>query len=140
MFFFFLGAREPLDSPELERFAHAIEVIQHRYPALTIGQLSTLLRVGMTPSAEGEHISVSDIVERSRDQKYPTVARQLDQLGDGTEKLPGLQLIEKGVDPVDRRNRWVAISERGKTLLYELDLILAPDIVKTVGQPKSAEG
>jgi DNA-binding MarR family transcriptional regulator len=142
MFFLFLGAREPFESPELERFAHALDIVQRRCPNLTIGQLSTLLRVGMVPAAEGQFVSVSDIVEHSPGQKYPTIARQLDQLGNGTAKSPGLGLIEKDVDPEDRRNRWVGISERGKLLLYELDLILAPDIVTTIGQPRpeKAEG
>lgn len=139
MFFFFLGAREPFDSPELERFSHALDIVQRRYPALTIGQLSTLLRIGMTPAEPGQCVSVSDVVARSPGQKYPTVARQIDQLGEGSEKSLGLKLVEKDVDPEDRRNRYVAISEQGKNLLYELDLILAPDIVKTIGQPKPAQ-
>ncbi len=140
MFYFFLGAREPFDSPELERFAHAINIVQRRYPALTIGQLSSLLRVGMTPVEKGQNVSVSDIVEHSGGQKYPTIARQLDLLGEGTQKNPGMGLIEKGVAPSDKRTRWVAISERGKDLLYELDLILSPEIVKTIGQRKASEG
>lgn len=140
MFFFFLGAREPFDSPELERFAHALDIVQRRYPAMTIGQLSTLLRVGLAPEGEGQYVSVSDIVAHSPGQKYPTIARQIDQLGDGTEKNPGLRLLEKESDPEDRRGRSVAISEQGKNLLYELDLILAPDIVKTIGQPKPVKG
>lgn len=134
MFFLFLGAREPLDSPQLERFAHALHIVQRRYPTLTLGQLSTLLRVGMTPTKEGQSVSVSDIVARSPGQRYPTVARQLEQLGEGTSRNPGLHLIDKEPDPDDRRNRWVGISEKGKQLLYELDLVLAPHIVGTVGQ------
>jgi DNA-binding MarR family transcriptional regulator len=136
MFFFFLGAREPFDSPELERLAHALHIVQLRCPNLTIGQLSTLLRVGMTPVQQGQNVSVSDIVAGSPGQKYPTIARQLEQLGEGTASNPGLRLIDKEPDPDDRRNRWVAISEKGKMLLYELDLILAPDIVSTIGQPR----
>lgn len=139
MFFFFLGAREPFESPELERLAHALDIVQRRCPALTIGQLSTLLTVGLVPEEQGQFISVSDITDRSPGKKYPTIARQLDLLGEGTAKSPGLKLIEKTVDPEDRRNRFVAISEGGKNLLYELDLILAPDIVKSIGQPKPTE-
>lgn len=139
MFYFFLGARELFDSPELERFAHAINIVQRRYPSMTIGQLSSLLRVGMTPAEEGQNVSVSDIAEQSGGQKYPTLARQLDLLGAGTEKNPGMGLIEKGVAPSDKRTRWVAISQRGKDLLYELDLILSPEIVKSIGQRKSTK-
>lgn len=127
MFFLFLGAREPFDSPELEHFSHALDIVQRRYPALTIGQLSTLLRIGMTPAGLGQSVSVSDVVARSPRQKYPTIARQIDQLGEGTEKSMGLKLVEKDVDPEDRRNRYIAISAQGKQLLYELDLILTPD-------------
>ncbi len=139
MFFFFLGAREPFESPELERLAHTLDIIQHRYPLMTIGQLATLLRVGLVPQKEGQYVSVTDIVAHSPGQKYPTVARQIDQLGEGTEKNPGLRLLEKESDPEDRRGRYVAISEQGKNLLYELDLILAPDIVKTIDKPKPAK-
>jgi len=134
MFFFLLGARELHDSPDLENFAHALEIVQLRYPTLTIGQLSTLLRVGMTPQKPGQNVSVSDIVQRSKGQKYPTIARQLELLGEGTARSPGLGLIEKEPDPNDRRNRWVAISEKGKNLLYEIDLILAPHIVQSIGK------
>jgi DNA-binding MarR family transcriptional regulator len=128
MFFFFLGAREPYDSPALERFAHALKIVQLRYPSMTLGQLSTLMNVGMAPHGAGQSVSVSEIVAKSNGQKYPTVARQLDLLADGTDKAPGMKLIEKAVDPEDRRNRYVAVSEQGRNLLYELDLILAPEI------------
>ncbi|MBJ7578424.1 winged helix-turn-helix transcriptional regulator [Devosia sp. MC532] len=130
MFFFFLGAREPHESQELERFSAALDIVQTRYPNMTLGQLSTLLRVGMTPQNAGENTSVSDIVAKTNGQKYPTVARQLDLLGEGTGQVPGMGLIEKETDPNDRRNRWVGISEKGKTLIYELDLILAPQILE----------
>lgn len=138
MFFFLLGAREPHDSPALENFAHALHIVQLRYPTLTIGQLSTLLRVGMTPKGQGQNVSVSDIAAKG--QKYPTVARQLELLGEGTARIPGLGLIDKEPDPQDRRNRWVAISEKGKNLLYEIDLILSPHIVQSIGKARTHEG
>jgi DNA-binding MarR family transcriptional regulator len=140
MFFLFLGARELFDSPELERLAHALHIVQLRYPTLTLGQLSTLLRVGMAPQTQGQHVSVSDIVARSPGQKYPTIARQIELMGDGTTRHPGLELLEKEEDPNDRRTRWVAISEKGKMLLYELDLILAPDIVSSIGKDSAKPG
>jgi len=139
MFFLFLGAREVFESPELERFAHVLQTIQRRYPAITLGQLATLLKVGLTPQLEGEYVSVSDIVARSHGQAYPTIARQIDLLGSGAGNSPGLQLIDKAVDPNDRRGRYVAISERGKMLLQELDLILAPDIIESIAPAEKPE-
>ena len=139
MFFLFLGAREVFESPELERFAQALETLQRRYPAITLGQLTTLLKVGLAPQREGENVSVSDIVDRSHGQAYPTIARQIDLLGSGAGSNPGLQLIDKAVDPTDRRGRYVAISERGKMLLQELDLILAPEIIERIAPVAKAE-
>ncbi|HVY15703.1 MAG TPA: hypothetical protein VHB27_10755 [Rhodopila sp.] len=121
MFFFFLNAREPFDSPELERFGQALETAQIRYPNMTVSMLSTLLRVGLAPAERGSRVSVSDIVEGSPNQKYPTIARQIDLLGE-----TGLGLIDKQSDAEDRRIRYVAVSRKGKLLLQELDLILAP--------------
>ena len=138
MFFFFLGAREAFDSPELERFANALETTQIRYPGMTMPMLATLLRIGMSPVREGDVVSVSDIVARSPGQKYPTIARQLDLLGEGNEKASGLGLVEKQPDLKDRRIRYVAISERGKQLLYELDLILAPALLDDL-RPRTHE-
>lgn len=129
MFFFLMGAREPHESPELERFQRALVLIQSRYPTMTIPMLATLLRVGSLPSQYGDKISVSDVVVRSHAQSYSTIARQLDLLGDGFGKVPGLGLIEKQSDENDRRVRNAAISEKGKIFLYELDSILAPDLV-----------
>lgn len=129
MFFFLLGAREAFDSPELERFANALETAQLRCPGMTMAMLATLLRIGMSPVREGDVVSVSDIVARSPGQKYPTIARQLDLLGTGHGKTSGLGLVEKQADLKDRRVRYVAISKRGKQLLYELDLILAPALL-----------
>jgi DNA-binding MarR family transcriptional regulator len=134
MFFLSFGAREAFDSPQLERFAQALETAQVRYPNLTLGMLSTLFRIGMIPSRPGQLVSISDLVIRSPGQKYPTIARQLDLLGEGHGKTPGLGLIEKQVDADDRRVRYVAISERGKLLLYELDLILAPNLLERIGR------
>ena len=132
MFFFFLGAREAFDSPELERFARALDTAQTRYPGMTVAMLTALLRIGMMPSREGDVVSISDIVARSPGHKYPTVARQIDLLGDGNDRSPGLGLIEKQTDERDRRIRYVAISERGRQLLYELDLVLAPSLLDRV--------
>ncbi|UYQ73494.1 hypothetical protein OF122_06995 [Pelagibacterium flavum] len=133
MFFFFLGAREPLDSPELERFGRALEVIQTRYPTMTLGMLSTLFAIGMAPKHEGALISMSDLVEHLSEQKYSTVARQLELLGEGNDQKAGMGLIEKRVDPNDRRTRYVALSDGGRHLLYELDAILAPDLLSGSG-------
>lgn len=136
MFFFFLGARQVFESLELERFAHALDVVQRRCPGMSLGQLSTLLHIGMAPVREGQCVSVSDIVATTPGQRYSTVARQIDLLGDGAAgSAPGMGLVEKQVDPGDRRTRYVAVSEKGKILLQELDLILSPDIVRTIGQP-----
>lgn|SRR5690606_7071982 len=128
MFFFFLGARETLDSPQLERFARALEFIQSRYPNMTLGMLSTLFAIGMAPTHEGALISMSDLVEHLPDQKYSTVARQLELLGEGNGRKAGMGLIEKRQDPDDRRTRYVGLSEGGRHLLYELDSVLAPDL------------
>lgn len=134
MFFFFLGARETLDSPQLERFARALEIIQSRYPNITLGMLSTLFAIGMAPKHEGALISMSDLVEHLPDQKYSTVARQLELLGEGNGRKVGMGLIEKRGDPDDRRTRYVALSDRGRLLLYELDSVLAPDLLSGWGK------
>lgn len=136
MFFFFLGARELYESPELDRFQRALEMIQLRAPTITVQMLATLLRVGNLPTKPGDLITVSDIVAQSPGQSYSTIARQLDLLGDGMGKTAGLGLIEKRSDAKDRRIRHVAISEKGKLFLYELDSILAPDLVERSHQAK----
>lgn len=130
MFFFFLGAREPYASPELERFQRALETIQRRYPTVTVPMLTTLLRVGSLPTNPGDTITVSDIVAQSPGQSYSTIARQLDLLGDGTGKAPGLGLIEKRSDDKDRRIRHAAIAEKGRLFLLELDALLTPDLIE----------
>jgi hypothetical protein len=122
MFFFFIGARQPFDSPELERLHRAIDTIRSRYPSMTLPMLSTLLRIGLVPDDKGQHMSISDIVERFPDQKFPAVARQIDLLGE----VAGLGLVEKQGDPENRRLKSVGISAKGKLLLEELDLILSP--------------
>jgi DNA-binding MarR family transcriptional regulator len=133
MFFLFLGAREAFDSPRLDRFALALETARSRYPGLTLSTLSTLFRIGTTPARAGQRVTVSDIAALSPGQTYPTVARQIDILCEGYGSVIGLGLVEKETDPNDRRNRYVAISERGKMLLHELDLILAPDLLECIG-------
>lgn len=84
--------------------------------------LSTLLRIGLMPTQKGQHVSITDIVDRFPDQKFSTVAHQIDLLGEET----GVGLVEKRVDPDNRRLRHVAISAKGKLLLQELDLVLSP--------------
>jgi hypothetical protein len=109
------------DSLELERFGQALETAEIRYPNTTVSMLSTLLRVGLAPDEKGSRVSVSDIVERSPNQKY-LHRRPSDRPAGET----GLGLIDKQSDAEDRRIRYVAISRKGKLLLQELDLILAP--------------
>lgn len=139
MFFFFFGGRETYDSPELDRFQSALETVQLRYPTMTVQMLVTLLRVGSSPTKPGDLISVSDIVEKSPGQSYSTIARQLDLLGEGHNRTPGLGLIEKRSDAADRRIRHAAISERGKLFLYEIDANLRPDLLG-IGTSTEAPG
>jgi len=139
MFFFFIGAREALDSPELDRFARALETIQARYPSMTMPMLATLLRIGTLPAREGDLATVSDVAARSPGQKYPTIARQIDLLGDGNGRSSGLRLLEKRADDHDGRVRYVAVSERGRQLLQELTVILAPTLFDPVAGPLSNE-
>lgn len=138
MFFFFLGAPEAFDSPSLERFARALETAQNRYPGMTLAMMTTLLTVAQAPAKAGHLVSVSDIVERSTKLKYPTIARQLELLGDGNVTRPGLGLIDKQADPVDRRLRYVALSDRGKELLYELDRALNPGLLSNQDHPMTS--
>lgn len=126
MFFFFLGASQGFDSPSLERFAQALETTQINYPGMTLAMLTTLLAVARAPTKSGDLVSVSDIADRSSMLKYPTIARQLELLGTGNVTRPGLALVDKQTDPLDRRLRYVALSSRGKKFLYELDLVLNP--------------
>src|SRR5690554_3992233 len=126
MFFFFLGAPDGFDSPSLERFAQALESTQVNYPGMTLAMLTTLLAVARAPTGSGDFVSVSDIADRSSMLKYPTIARQLELLGDGNVTRPGLGLVDKQTDPLDRRLRYVALSSRGRELLYELDRALNP--------------
>ena len=88
----------------------------------------------MAPKHEGALISISDLVEHLPDQKYSTVARQLELLGEGNGRKVGMGLIEKRGDPDDRRTRYVALSDRGRLLLYELDSVLAPDLLSGWGK------
>lgn len=129
MFFFFLGAREAFDSPDLERFARALETTQIRYPGMTLAMMTTLLAVARAPAKVGEFVSVSNIVDRSPKLKYPTIARQLELLGHGHAERPGLGLVDKQTDAADRRRRYVALSTRGKNLLHELDFILTTGLL-----------
>lgn len=135
MFFFFLGAPEGFDSPGLERFAQALETTQIHYPGMTLAMLTTLLAVARAPTKAGDFVSVSDIADRSTKLKYPTIARQLELLGDGNVTRPGLRLIDKQTDPLDRRLRYVALSDRGKELLYELDRALNPGLLSDQDHP-----
>lgn len=131
MFFFFLGAPDGFDSPNLERFAQALETTQVSYPSMTLAMLTTLLAVARAPTGSGDFVSVSDIADRSSMLKYPTIARQLELLGDGNVTRPGLGLVDKQSDPLDRRLRYVALSSRGKELLYELDHALTSSLGPT---------
>lgn len=135
MFFFFLGAAEGFDSPGLERFTEALETTQIQYPGMTLAMLTTLLAVARAPTKSGDLVSVSDIADRSARLKYPTIARQLELLGVGNANHPGLGLIDKQIDPLDRRLRYVALSGRGKALLYELDRTLNPGLLSDQAHP-----
>ncbi len=137
MFFFFLGAPEAIDSPELDRLAKVLDLAQLRHPSMTLSMMSTLLRISSTPSHEGDYVSVSDLVENSPGQKYATVARQIELLGDGNRKAPGLGLLEKRPDPNDHRNRHIGISQRGKELLLEFDRVLTPDLMGATSSPSA---
>ena len=131
---FFLGTSKTLHSQPLERFARALDIIQSRYPTMSLSMLSTLFAIGRIPKDGNALISVSGLVEHLPDQKYSTVARQLELLGEGNARKAGMGLVEKRGNPDDRRTRYVALSEGGRHLLYELGSVLAPDLLSGRGK------
>lgn len=129
MFFFFSDCGEASPSLGLERFHEALDVVHGRYPDLSLGMLRTFLCAAET-SIDMKTATVATIAERSR-QKYSSVARQIDLLGVGAIHKPGLHLLDKQLDHEDRRIRHVALSDEGRSLLQELDMVLAPDLLES---------
>lgn len=113
---------------DLARFARAIAGVQERYGSMTLGMLTSFLCVAEGGLARGWPISVSDVVQRTG-QKYPSVARQLDLLGNGFGGKPGLGLVRKHAGTTDRRARLVALTDRGRAWLSELDRLVSSDLV-----------
>jgi hypothetical protein len=68
-------------------------------------------------------LSLADV---AADVPYNSFVRTTELLGDGGKTIKGLGLIEKGMDPKDRKTRRVIITQAGKELLEHIVEALTP--------------
>ena len=131
MFFFFLDPRDVAGLlaarfPHLDRASRFIDAVCAVDSKMSVGACSAFLHVAqrMPALASGE-ASIRDIAAEM-DVAPTTLARQLDQLAEGTSKIQGLNLLEKGIHPLDRRQRQVRLTRKGVKLLATLSALTSP--------------
>lgn len=131
MFFFFLEpwvvAALLAQFQHLDRAMAFIDAICAVDSKMSVGAASAFLHVAKRmPGLASQEISMRDI---ALEMGVPptTFFRQLDQLAEGTSKIAGLNLLEKGMHPLDKRQRQVRLTSKGVKLLATLSGLMSPD-------------
>ena len=131
MFFFFLEpwvvAALLAQFPHLDRATAFVDAVCAVDSKMSVGALAAFLHVAQRmPKLAAQEMSIRDIAIQLG-VPHTTLARQLDQLAEGTPKIPGLHLLEKGVHPGDKRARQVRLTPDGVKLLAKLSALMSPD-------------
>jgi len=105
---------------------------------MSIGALAAFVHVAnRMPELAAGDLSLSDIAEEMQ-VPYTSFARQLDVLAEGAPpSVRGLNLIEKGVHPDNRRQRQVKLTNEGTKLLSKLSAVFGSDLSR---QHKAGSG
>jgi DNA-binding MarR family transcriptional regulator len=133
MFFFFLDPDEiarlqVAQFPHLNRAQRFVDAIGEIDATISVGAASAFLHVAkhMPELARGDMALRDVAIEMG--VKPTTLARHVDRLAEGTEgTVRGLNLLEKGVHPGNRRQRHVRLTEEGTRLLSKLSDIIGAD-------------
>jgi DNA-binding MarR family transcriptional regulator len=131
MFFLFLNPAEITrhllkQFPYRQRVEEFIDIAREVDSTISVGALATFVHVAnRMPELAAGDLSLRDIADDMR-VPYTSFARQLDVLAEGAPPpVRGLNLIEKGVHPDNRRQRQVMLTNDGARLLSQLSAVFA---------------
>lgn len=122
MFFLFL---DPKDAPPfgkgLERFETALDLLREVDPIMPIGAAASLVHIARRlPQIYGGEVGLGDVA-RDMGLNYATFMRNADLLAEGGANTRQLNLLEKGLNPKNKRGRQFRLTEKGLTLLRNID-------------------
>lgn len=125
MFFLFL---DPQDAPAfgkgLARLEKAVDLLREVDPIMPIGAAAALVHIARRlPELYGGHSSLGDIA-KGMGMNYATFMRNADLLSEGGANVRQLNLLEKGLIPHNKKARQFRLTEKGLTLLEQLDHVL----------------
>lgn len=111
---------------ELYRLENALARVRDLYPNMTVGALATFLALAREQERNWDARRSLKPVAEEMNVNYPTLTSS-----------GGLGLIEKRVDEDSSlKERRVALTERGLSLLQEIQRILAADLEVEVDSPR----
>lgn len=111
MFFFFLDRLA--NQNEVQALRSALAEARRVVPDISVGTLATFL--DLAAQAHDEPKSTKDVATACA-IPYARLMRQVEVLSDGSRRSPGHHLLEKVVNPEDRRS-WIMLSSKGQILL-----------------------
>lgn len=123
-FFFFDPADAPVFGTGLQRFEAALNVLREADPKMTVSGAASLVHIARRlPALYGRSASLGQIADRMG-MRYNSFMRTVDVLAEGGAKTRGLNLLESGSFPDDRRTRRVRLTPAGLRLLQTIDGIV----------------
>jgi len=134
MFFLLLDADQIAEAqarqfPFLDDLVRLVDVARAVDPAMSVGTLASFLHVVKQSPALARGDFTLKTIASEMGVAPSSLGRQVDLLCSGAQStIRGLNLLEKGVLPGDRRQRQVRLTERGIHLLTEMSKVL--DAVK----------
>ena len=124
--FFLFQKEHPSFGPELTRFQHALRCIQEIHPQMSVSALAAFVTLARRQEDIWEKaLSLADVAAELG-MPYNSFIRTTELLGEGGKKVKGLGLIEKGMDPKDRKSRRVIITAAGRHVLEDIVDALTP--------------
>jgi DNA-binding MarR family transcriptional regulator len=102
------------------KMTRAIRLLRDLYPEMPLQTLYVFLLVG---EQDGAHVRQSELLAKAG-MSDAALSRNLSSLDEWSwVRKPGLQLVETKADVMDRRQRLVSLSRKGRTLYDRLQKI-----------------
>ena len=126
-----LARGQAFQFPHLGRAQEFVDAVREVDATMSVGTLSAFLHVAnRMPELAGGDLSLRDIAVEMG-VKPTSLARQIDLLAEGAAgvatAVKGLNLLEKGVHPGNKRHRQVRLTPAGTRLLSKLSAMMGED-------------
>ena len=132
MFFFFMDPQDaPVFGHGLKAFEHGLDLLREVDSKMTVSAAASFVHIARRmPAMYGGSVTMADIA-KDMNMNYASFMRSADVMAEGGANTRGLNLLEPGLFPDNKRAKQFRLTESGLQLLQKIDLVVSTEAKKS---------